>query len=170
LYNLRPEIFDKPKKGKKSRVPTSAADDPQASKLQRKISAIENDVLFDRKEAEYFWKEKLDELRKEAAIFRRADTEKELVEKKEPEPEPDTTPPLEDGDGDLLGDMFQDDEPTLELGVITEELNKASITIRDFGKWTGLSPRRVLEEACKARYALSTLFVAYADLSQRLRV
>ncbi|KAL2787443.1 P-loop containing nucleoside triphosphate hydrolase protein [Aspergillus keveii] len=168
LYTLRPEIFDKPKKGKKGREPTSAPDDPQVSKLQRKISAIENDVLFDRKEAEYFWREKLDELRKEAAIFRRADAEKEPVEKKEPEPEPDTAPTLEDGDGDLLGDMFQDEEPTLELGVITEELNKASITIRDFGKWTGLSPRRVLEEACKARD--SGCKVTFKDISSSSQI
>ncbi|KAI9370426.1 P-loop containing nucleoside triphosphate hydrolase protein [Aspergillus egyptiacus] len=164
LYNLQPDIFDKPKKGKKGREPSPA--DPQALKLQRKISAIENDVLFDRKEAEYLWREKLDELRKEAAIFRRAETKAEvdLAEKKEG-PETDTTPPADDDDADLLGDMFQaeEQEPTLELGVITEELNKASIATRDFGKWTGLSPRRVLEEACKARD--SGCKVTYKDIS-----
>lgn len=157
LYNLRPEIYDKPKKGKKGQSASATVEDPQALKLQRKISSIENDVLFDRKEAEYLWREKLDDLRKEAAIFRRSetDTEKEQVEQKEPEPEPEAAPILEDGEaGGLLGDMFQtEEEPTLELGIITEELNKASIETRDFGKWTGLSPRRVLEEACKARYA-----------------
>ncbi|KAL4869998.1 hypothetical protein BDV12DRAFT_166832 [Aspergillus spectabilis] len=160
LYNLQPEIYDKPKKGKKGREPAGITD-PQALKLQRKILSIENDVLFDRKEADYFWREKLDELRKETAIFRRVEnTEKEQAEKKEPEPEPDTAP-LEAND--LLGDMFQDEGPTLELGVITEELNKASITVRDFGKWTGLSPRRVLEEACKARD--SGCKVTYKDIS-----
>ncbi|KAL3473615.1 P-loop containing nucleoside triphosphate hydrolase protein [Aspergillus californicus] len=148
LYNIQPDIFDQPKKGKKGRGP-AVANDPQVLKLQRKISSIENDVLFDRKEAEYYWKEKLDELRKEAAIFRRADGPKEAVDQKEPEPA--GVPPLDDEAGDLLGDMFQAEEPTLELGVITEELNKASMPVRDFGKWTGLSPRRVLEEACKAR-------------------
>ncbi|KAL3437177.1 P-loop containing nucleoside triphosphate hydrolase protein [Aspergillus tetrazonus] len=162
LYNLCPEIFDRPKKGKKGQ-PAGATDHPQALKLQRKISSIENDVLFDRKEAEFLWREKLDELRKEAAIFRRVDAnaEKEQVEKKEPEPE--TPPALDDEAGDLLGGMFQDEEPTLELGVITEELNKASIATRDFGKWTGLSPRRVLEEACKARD--SGCKVTYKDIS-----
>ncbi|KAL5335025.1 P-loop containing nucleoside triphosphate hydrolase protein [Aspergillus crustosus] len=161
LYNLQPEIYDKTKKGKKGREPAGATD-PQALKLQRKILSIENDVLFDRKEAEYYWREKLDELRKESAIFRRveASTEKEQVEKEDPEPEPEAAPLEAD---DLLGDMFQDEEPTLELGVITEELNKASITVRDFGKWTGLSPRRVLEEACKARD--SGCKVTYKDIS-----
>ncbi|KAL2829899.1 P-loop containing nucleoside triphosphate hydrolase protein [Aspergillus pseudoustus] len=163
LYNLRPDIFDKPKKGKKGRQPTGVPDDPQVLRLQRKISAIENDVLFDRKEAEYYWKEKLDELRKEAAMFRRADPERESVDKKEPEPDPDVAPGLDGGDDGILGDMFQGEEPTLELGVITEELNKASITMRDFGKWTGLSPRRVLEEACKARDAGCK--ITYKDIS-----
>ncbi|KAL4779326.1 P-loop containing nucleoside triphosphate hydrolase protein [Aspergillus varians] len=164
LYNLRPEIYDKPKKGKKGQLAGATAEDPQALKLQRKISSIENDVLFDRKEAEYFWREKLDELRKETAIFRRveAKTEKEQVDEKESEPE--AVPALADDEaGNLLGDMFQAEEPTLELGVITEELNKASITVRDFGKWTGLSPRRVLEEACKARD--SGCKVIYKDIS-----
>ncbi|RDW90863.1 putative ATP dependent RNA helicase [Aspergillus mulundensis] len=162
LYNLRPEIYDKPKKGKKAQ-PAGATDDPQALRLQRKISSIENDVLFDRKEAEYLWRDKLDELRKEAAIFRRAEvnTEKEQVEKKEPGP--DTSPVVDDEVEYLLGDMFQDQEPSLELGVITEELNKASIATRDFGKWTGLSPRRVLEESCKARD--SGCKVTYKDIS-----
>lgn len=165
LYNLRPEIYDKPKKGKKGQSAGANVEDPQALKLQRKISSIENDVLFDRKEAEYLWREKLDDLRKEAAIFRQAeaDTEKEQTDQKELEPEPEAAPILEDGEaGDLLGDMFQtEEEPTLELGVITEELNKASITIQDFGKWTGLSPRRVLEEACKARYATLAFQIPY---------
>ncbi|KAL4962628.1 putative ATP dependent RNA helicase [Aspergillus stella-maris] len=165
LYNLQPEVYDKPKKGKKSQS-AATVDNPQALKLQRKIASIENDVLFDRKEADYLWREKLDELRKEAAIFRRveASAEKEQAEKKEPEPQPvpEPLPGLEDVD--LLGDMFQDnEEPTLELGVITEELNKASIAVRDFGKWTGLSPRRVLEEACKARD--SGCKVIYKDVS-----
>lgn len=53
---------------------------------------------------------------------------------------------------DLFGDMFQREEPSLEVGVITEELNAAAMDRRDFGKWTGLSPRRILEETCKARY------------------
>ncbi|PWY93317.1 ATP dependent RNA helicase [Aspergillus sclerotioniger CBS 115572] len=162
LYGLRPELFDQPKKGKKGgRKPTGTdVPDPQIARLQRKIASIENDVLFDRHEAEYKWSEKLDDLRKEAAFVRRSQPEdkpisddadiEQLDEKKA---EPDGSVPLLDNEEntDLLGDMFQDEEPVLEIGVITEELNKASIKIRDFGKWTGLSPRRVLEETCKAR-------------------
>lgn len=147
LYNIRPEVYDKPKKGKGAQQ--GAADDPQAAKIQRKISSIESDPLFDGKEAEYLWRQKLDDLRKEAAIFRRAEANTEKEPSAENEAKEELA--LEDA-GDVLGDMFQDEEPNLELGVITEELNKAAIATRDFGKWTGLSPRRILEESCRARY------------------
>ncbi|PYH40126.1 putative ATP dependent RNA helicase [Aspergillus saccharolyticus JOP 1030-1] len=176
LYELRPEFFDQPKKGKKgSRKPIEAEiQDPQVAKLQRKIAGIENDVLFDRHEAEYEWREKLDDLRKEAAFTRRTQPEdralagetadKEQPEEKEAELDGDAAPLDSIGeDADLLGDMFGSEEPTLELGVITEELNKAAITLRDFGKWSGLSPRRILEETCKARD--SGCKVTYKDCS-----
>ncbi|KAF7595064.1 hypothetical protein BBP40_007467 [Aspergillus hancockii] len=163
LYNLQPEIFDKPRKGKKSVRDNTEIDtnSPKVAKIRRKISSIENDVLFDRIEAEYRWKEKLDDLRKEAAFIRenlpdvQTPSEEPQIEDQPGEKgiEPTTeVPPIDDEEtADLLGDMFQAEEPVLETGVILEELNKATITLRDFGKWTGLSPRRVLEDTCKAR-------------------
>ncbi|GES66169.1 ATP dependent RNA helicase [Aspergillus terreus] len=159
LYNLQPEIFDKPKKGKKSgreKTASASAEDPLVASLQRKIASIENDVLFDKAEAEYRWREKLDDLRKEAAFLRHSqpkDKPEQDDTKDAGEKEPENNAPLMDEDetADLLGDMFQAEEPTLESGVILEELNKAVLSMRDFGKWTGLSPRRVLEETCKAR-------------------
>ncbi|PYH95397.1 ATP dependent RNA helicase [Aspergillus ellipticus CBS 707.79] len=153
LYGLQPDLFDQPRKGKKgSRKPAGVdVQDPQIAKIQRKVASIENDVLFDQHEAEYKWMEKLDDLRKEAAFARRVVPP--VPEKTEKIAEPDdSAPPLgAEGSADLLGDMFRDEEPGLEVGVITEELNKAFVKMRDFGKWTGLSPRRVLEETCKAR-------------------
>lgn len=169
LYGLQPDLFDKPRRGKKSgrEAPETSDDNPQVIKLQRKIASIENDVLFDRAEAEYRWKEKLDDLRKEAAFSRQTEPEKKTSsdanENKElPEEKPEQDAPKEDVDdaADLLGDMFQGEEPILETGIITEELNKAAVTIRDFGKWTGLNPRRVLEETCRARYGYRFHFVA----------
>ena len=179
LYSLRPEVFDKPKKGKKGASGSggAGADDPQVASIQRQIASILNDVLFDRAEAEYRWQEKLDDLRKEASFLRRSapeakSTSKEAEpneQKEEKAVEPGAaSPAAEDNEAaeDLLGDMFQgEEEPALELGVITEELNKAAVTSRDFGKWTGLSPRRVLEETCKARSGLWPVVfqVAQAD-------
>ncbi|KAE8349994.1 P-loop containing nucleoside triphosphate hydrolase protein [Aspergillus coremiiformis] len=163
LYHLQPEIFDKPKKGKKSVRGTIELDtnEPQVAKIRRKIAGIENDVLFDRPEAEYRWKEKLDDLRKEAAFLRQNPVNKH-PHLEEPESKGRSevkgaetkmeVPSIDDEEtADLLGGMFQAEEPVLETGVVLQELNKAAIKIRDFGKWTGLSPRRVLEDTCKAR-------------------
>ncbi|KAA8652325.1 hypothetical protein EYZ11_010692 [Aspergillus tanneri] len=173
LYGLRPELFDKPKRAKKAgrQASGSSTENPQVIKLQRKIAGIENDVLFDCAEAEYRWKEKLDDLRKEAAFVRQSTLDEKLSagpgENKEQSEnkEEETSPPSDDvGEATgLLGDMFQDEEPILETEVITEELNKVTIQLRDFGKWSGLNPRRVLEETCKARDSGST--ITYKDFS-----
>lgn len=55
-----------------------------------------------------------------------------------------------------IGDLFSSlPEPVASSGAIKASISTtedgSSITIRDFGKWTGVSPRRVFEEACKAR-------------------
>ncbi|OJJ31738.1 hypothetical protein ASPWEDRAFT_118185 [Aspergillus wentii DTO 134E9] len=178
LYGLRPEVFDKPKKGKKTgRENTeSSPDDSQVIRIQRKISNIENDVLFDRQEAEYLWREKLDDLRKEAAFSRRIEREEEKLPSEDtpnqdvPEEAKETsestvlsTEDTNEDNADLLGDMFQAEEPVLEVGIITEELKNAAMEIRDFGKWTGLNPRRVLEETCKAKDSGST--ITFKDFS-----
>ncbi|KAB8231720.1 putative ATP dependent RNA helicase [Aspergillus alliaceus] len=173
LYNLQPEAFDKPKKGKRSAHGSVEMDtnEHQVAKIRRKIAGIENDVLFDRIEAEYRWKEKLDDLRKEAAFLRQNNEQapseepenKEQSEEKGAEAKMEIGPIDYEETTDLLGNMFQAEEPVLETGVILEELNKAAIQIRDFGKWTGLSPRRVLEDTCKARDTGCT--VIFKDIS-----
>ena len=169
LYEIQPDLFDQPRKGNKSNrnKPENNSADPRIIKIQRKIGSIENDVLFDRNEAEYQWKEKLDDLRKEAAFLRQQPNDDEQLPSKdtegqEPLPETKEEPAdilsVDDSNEEqagLFGDMFQREEPALEVGIITEELNAATINHRDFGKWTGLSPRRILEETCKSRYAHS---------------
>lgn len=177
LYSLQPDLFDRSGKGKRGRYPaTSQSDDPEVAKLQRKIAKIERDVLFERQEAEYIWKEKLEELRKDATFTRRP------VEcKKESPPTTDaeeqatvpgldgldlTVPSLEemdDGAG-LLGDMFQDEaESSASILGLPPPKVETTVTLRDFGKSTGLTPRRVLEETCKARD--SSCKVVYQDFS-----
>lgn len=166
LYNLRPEIFDKPKpkkgkKGGRDKATDTDTNDPLVARIQRKVASIENDVLFDRVEADYRWRDKLDDLRKEAAFLRQTQPEEkpakeEVQEAQESEAAKNVAPMDEDnGDMDLLGDMFQAEEPALETGVILEELRNSVLNVRDFGKWTGLNPRRILEETCKARYVFS---------------
>lgn len=178
LYHLKPGLFNRSKKGKKSTNEDNrqVEEDPQVLKIQRKISKIENDVLFDRREAEYLWKEKLDEFRKEA-VFSRSNAQESIPSASTTDPEQqgrleetkaqsgaNTLPAdniIEDEDVDLLGDMFETETPILDA--IIESKSDTGVTLRDFGKWTGISPRRVLEETCKARDAGCT--ITYKDLS-----
>ncbi|KAJ5178878.1 hypothetical protein N7492_002088 [Penicillium capsulatum] len=173
LYTLQPDLFDRPGKGKKGRAAANQSDDPEVAKVQRKIAKIERDVLFERREAEYIWEGKLEELRKDATLRRPVDRKKESqppAEETNPDPVLDdpafsvpTMEELDDGAG-LLGDMFQD-EPDSSGSVLglPPPVVDSKITVRDFGKWTGLSPRRVLEESCKARD--SACKVVYQDFS-----
>lgn len=174
LYSLQPDLFDRPGKGKKGRgAAASQSDDPEVSKMQRKIAKIERDVLFERREAEYIWNGKLEELRKDATFVRRpVDRKKEVPSQEDIQPDPVLDDPafsvptmeeLDDGAG-LLGEMFQDEPDASEsvLGLPPPVVD-SKITVRDFGKWTGLSSRRVLEESCKARD--SACKVVYQDFS-----
>lgn len=55
-------------------------------------------------------------------------------------------------EADMLGDMFSaiPDEPTASE-TPSENLESGNITLRDFGKHSGLAPRRCLEEAIRSR-------------------
>ncbi|KAJ6172383.1 Helicase C-terminal [Penicillium chermesinum] len=166
LYSLKPDYFDRPGKSKKTRgSATIQSDDPEVTKLQHKIARIERDVLFERQEAEYIWKEKLEELRKDASFARRAGDRKKETITPAPVDEPSaeilddpllSVPSLEemdDGAG-LLGAMFQDEGDNTGSILEFPPLLKIQTRVSRFGisgSSTGLSPRRVLEENCKAR-------------------
>ena len=73
---------------------------------------------------------------------------------------------LDDHDSALgLGEFFSSlpvQETNADSGesMMTTIANGEPVTIRNFGKWTGMSPRRIFEEACKARsvYAIRAHF------------
>ncbi|KAJ5896633.1 uncharacterized protein N7473_006032 [Penicillium subrubescens] len=173
LYSLQPDLFDRQGKGKKGRgAAAGQSDDPEVAKLQRKIAKIERDVLFEAQEADFIWRGKLDELRKDA--FMRRPVER----KKQPQAteasgkgaansgsDMDSLPvdDMDDDAADLLGDMFQTEPDDGSILGLPPPVIEAKFTIRDFGKSTGLSPRRVLEETCKARD--SACKVVYQDIS-----
>lgn len=75
----------------------------------------------------------------------------------------------DDDEDQGLADMFAD-LPTNEVdadGKTTTVLNNSDgtrVTIRDFGKWSGISPTRVLEEACRSRD--SAVKLAYIKVSE----
>lgn len=62
----------------------------------------------------------------------------------------------DDEEDQLLSDLFSA-LPTNEVdaegksNTVVNNADGTKITIRDYGKWTGLSPMRVLEEACRSR-------------------
>lgn len=68
-----------------------------------------------------------------------------------------------------LADMFSD-LPTNDIdadGKTTTVLNNSDgtkVTIRDFGRWSGISPTRVLEEACRSRD--SAVKLSYIKVSE----
>ncbi len=157
----------KGKNGKPEPVPS----DPEAVKLVNRIKRIEGDVLFDQYEADQEWNKKKIVLEKEASAQRQASSGGPA----ERVPHPSEYPSDEeedimaqalkmtqevmggDSDSDGVADLFAQ-LPVTEVDLVTGKsstvLNNADgtkVAIRDFGKSSGVSPRRVLEEACKSR-------------------
>jgi len=148
--------------------------DPEITKLQRKLERIAGDILFDKYIADQQWEKQRIQLERDSAAQRHA------TSGEAPERIPHPAEVLEDSDNDevnreaariaaeVLGDDDSDDDaavaelfaslPVTEVDPVTGKSNVVvnssdgtKVTIRDFGKTTGMSPRRVLEEACKAR-------------------
>jgi ATP-dependent RNA helicase DHX29 len=148
--------------------------DPEIAKLQRKLERIAGDILFDKYIADQQWEKQRIQLERNAAAQRHA------TSGGVPERIPLPAEVLDDSENDevsreaaritaeVLEDVGSDDDaavaelfaslPVTEVDPITGKSNVVvnsddgtKITIRDFGKTTGVSPRRVLEEACKAR-------------------
>lgn len=76
----------------------------------------------------------------------------------------------EDEEDQALSDLFAA-LPTNEVDTATGKTNTvinnsdgSKVTIRDFGKWSGMNPTRVLEEACRSRDASSKL--SYIKVSE----
>ncbi|OLN86335.1 ATP-dependent RNA helicase DHX29 [Colletotrichum chlorophyti] len=159
---------------------THSDEGDELAKLRAKIERIEKDVLFDRFPAEQQWKTQKLALEKQLAVARRQlaqeDAEKKLSK------ETGEAPASPDGDvndeaeriaAEILAQGDEDDDggladlfanlPVTEVnaaGKSSTVLNSADgvkITIRDFGKWTGVTPMRALEEASRARDAASKI-------------
>ncbi|KAI2787825.1 hypothetical protein POX_f08203 [Penicillium oxalicum] len=171
LYGLQPDLFDRPGKGKKARGPTTElSGDPTIARLQRKTAKIERDVLFEAQEAEFMWRSKLNELRKDATFIQRPTEPRKKIQ-----PPVDTAKEsgeaITDGDSldadddaaGLLGGMFEADPNDESILGLPPPVIETKFTIRDFGKTSGLSPRRVLEESCRARD--SACKVVFQDIS-----
>jgi ATP-dependent RNA helicase DHX29 len=146
---------------------------PDSAKLLRKIKKIEDDVLFDKYLADQQWEVRRIQLERDAAAHRNAT---EIAQESGDSQESET---LVDSDDEvsreaakigatLLEETGSDDDAALAdlfaslpvnevdplTGKSTTVVNGSDgikVTIRDFGKWTGVNPTRVLEEACRSR-------------------
>lgn len=177
LYELDPSAEPKgpakKKQAKKSAPPSKPVGTGQR-KLQQKLEKIESDVLFDQREADAQWAEQRVDLIRETAERRKFRLQDE---NKLPKQSEKNSSPTENGasgnitseaermsqellkeaedmnDDDILGGMFNalpgESDPPSSNG--TDVVATESVTIRDFGRMTGMHPKRVLEEACRAR-------------------
>ncbi len=178
LFEIYPELAANGstkarKPNRKVSTPTTKAANPSAlaTKLQNKLIKIESDILFDQYEADRRWLTKRNELSEELAA-RKALGLSNTRPAKAPQSvgglsaaDKNTTEALNQhddsgaDDNDItLGDLFMglpDSEIDAATGATNTKVTNpegTSVTIRDFGTWTGLSPARILDEACRARY------------------
>jgi ATP-dependent RNA helicase DHX29 len=138
--------------------PGSQATGQQAHRLTRRIQKIERDVLFDRDEAMARWDDikrdlEVEHARSNALAKRRKRPDEiTLADGYGADAESGKSESKADDDnigGDLFGNIFASDEKTNDDG---DAPTAVTITLRDFGPLgAGGSPRKVLEEICKAR-------------------
>jgi ATP-dependent RNA helicase DHX29 len=169
LYRHCPDLVEKPAPSKKKwkkppTAPASGTLTPKVRKLTTKLQNIESDILFDQREADHTW------LSRKAFIMRDLATPKvdvlpleSMTEIKsarskveqQAELEVPSSPDATNDDSDmedLLGGMFSatvEDKPPIASSSTDD--GESPVWLRDFGKTPGMSPRRILEDACRAR-------------------
>jgi ATP-dependent RNA helicase DHX29 len=155
--------------------PSSAENELAIAKLEAKLAKIRNDVLFDAYTAEQQWQAKRIPLEKELAEAKRLSESQndEAQPKEDPEKpaEPEENGEVNDeaeriaaeilaeaeGSDDGIEGLFDSlpqaevDPATGQSQTIINGSDGLKTVIRDFGKWSGVSPRRALDEACRAR-------------------
>ena len=161
--------------GERSRS-KSGTDTPEsdltAARLQAKLSKIQNDVLFDAFAAEQQWQAKRIILERELA-----EAKKLAQSQNDESPSNEVAEPTQlnddvndeaeriaaevlaevDGSDDGIEGLFASlpqsevDPTTGQSQTIISSADGTKTVVRDFGKWTGISPRRALDEACRAR-------------------
>ncbi|KAI1178028.1 ATP dependent RNA helicase [Nemania sp. FL0916] len=184
---------NRPTRNTESHSQSSESADMEEAKLLAKIDRIERDVLFDRYPAENAWRGRRIELEKEyASNAKKAKKEREM--EAEINQEKDTSSLelagesdedddiakeakrmaaeiLQGGsdDDEALSELFaslpvQETDATGKMSTVVNSADGVKITIRDFGKWSGVSPTRALEEACRSRD--SAVKIAYSLVSE----
>ena len=171
-------------KGPKGK-PDKSPQDPEEALLLAKLDRVGKDVLFDKFVADQQWREKRIVLEKEYSVEKKKKTDDAQETSAEETPAPnasngdDVAEEAERIAAEILAQSEDDDEgladlfsslPVNEVDPLTGKsstvmngANGSKVTIRDFGKWTGVSPMRALEEACRSRD--SSVRISYHVLS-----
>jgi ATP-dependent RNA helicase DHX29 len=172
LYEIDPDLVEtatrkqsKNAKGKKE-PSNQAKQSPSTRKLLSQMQKITSDALFDEWEAEAQWPAKRNQIAQDRATTRQKQESAPRGEEQAEEPitpiptiasNPDLPLTTTDASGsedeaDLLGGMFSAVPDALEpRPVDTKDSASDDIALRDFGKSSGLTPRRLLEEAVRSR-------------------
>ncbi|KAH8646695.1 P-loop containing nucleoside triphosphate hydrolase protein [Xylariales sp. PMI_506] len=165
-------------------------EDIQEAKLIAKIDRIEQDPLFDRFVAEQKWKSEKIVLERDFAAAKKQEA-KEAKEAKAVEETPASADSddeiakeaeriaaeiLQEDDDESLSDLFASlpvqevDPSTGKTANVINSSDGAKIFIRDFAKWTGVSPMRALEETCRSRdtgVKINYLLISEASFANR---
>lgn len=151
-------------KGKKPKPQTSslAHDRSRTARLDSKIAKIRSDILFDQQEADRQWSVLRIDLVRETANRRRLGVDDKVEDEKkhgksEPNGSSSAAEEVEE-EASMLGELLSglpDTAPDGGICMRPEDPGGALIKVRNFGKWNGMSPRRILEEACRARFVTS---------------
>ncbi|ODA83124.1 hypothetical protein RJ55_01633 [Drechmeria coniospora] len=161
------------------------------AKLEAKLEKIKSDVLFDKFAAELKWKSERIILEKRLAVTRKdllaasagvpkpagiaAEAEAVIDDSDDDEVAGEAERMAaevlaEASDEDDIAGLFASlpqsevDPNTGKSQTVLASADGVKLILRDFGKWTGVSPRRVLEEACRSRD--SSVKVNYTVVSE----
>ena len=177
LFKRQPELtviehprLTKAKSRKTQKEQQSEDADIISKRLLSRISRLQRDLLFDREEAYEKWGELRVQLLREAADRKRLQLDEPLVAtpaessvaSSEAQPTPTSSEDGDVDDGIGLGEFFESlpeagiDATTGNSNITASDADGQHITIRSFAAWRGLSPRKILEEACKARFGSSS--------------
>ena len=169
LHDISPELTEggarRQRRGKSKHAVVDGDMDSskkrRIERIQAKIHRIKSDLLFDEDEANGRWADIRIDLAQEAAERKRLGIRNDTEQKATPTIQSDNhlAKSQEDHDDtdDMLSGFFSSLPETITDPVTGSSIIRTSsqegrnVEIRDFGKWTGMSPRRALEEACRAR-------------------
>ncbi|KAI9676489.1 MAG: hypothetical protein M1817_000647 [Caeruleum heppii] len=180
LHDLQPKASLTSKRSKKQATPDVLGNNVngnaaiEISKLMKKITNIETDILFDKDDADQQWAARrieLDRMRASRQKYGLTSTQQsntDNIEQLHDASSSNTTvaeaqtcstaePQSISDDDDPLGDLFRSLPEQVTDPTTGDSRNEAStadggtVIIRDFGRPSGTTPRRVLEEVCRAR-------------------